>query len=490
VSELSGRLGALSADKRALLERALLDRRRAASQVISPRATAGPARLSATQHRLWFMDQLAPGVSTYNAIVAMWVTGEFDVDVLEQAVRASIERHEIVRTVITVEHDEPVQQPLDAWEFHVEQMAAAGDTAADRMTEAGRLAAAAARRPYDLAKDLMLRCVVIEVEPDRHLLAFCEHHIAFDGWSDEVFFGEVSEYYNAVRAGRPAPAPEPLGIQFADFAEWQQARLEAGALDGHAEYWAATLADAAPVLQLPLDRPRPDRQAYAGRHLPIDFDHAAGVKALRTRLGATDFMVLVAAWAATLYRWSGQSDIVLGTPMANRNRLELEGLIGFFSNTVPLRIRVDGAQSFADLVRQTTLAVVGAFDHQDLPFDRIVEAAAPVRDPRVNPLCQANVRVQSGPLPRLSLDHADVELAHIDMGFARFDIAVELQVDEDAIGGYLEYDEALFDEATALGVVARLDMVVGAVVADPDLSIWDIPQPAAGSARRRRGGSS
>ncbi len=477
MSDIAGRLSALPADKRAALERALLARRRAATLSVQPRDRSRPAPLSATQQRLWFHDQLAPGATTYNAIVAMWVNGALDVDLLEAAVRDSIARHEIIRTVIRVDGDEPVQYALDDWTFDIRRATAVDDAAALAV------AAAVAGEPYDLGQDLALRVLVVDVGGDRRLVAFCEHHIAFDGWSDDTLFREIDAYYNAGRA----PDREPLPLQFADFAAWQRARLDNGDLDGHVRHWKAVLDGAPAVLEMPIDAPRPARQTFHGRHLPISLPHAVGVRALRAELGATDFMVLVAAWAATLYRWSGQPDIVLGTPMANRNRVELEPLIGFFSNTVPLRVQVEGAQSFADLVRHVNTVVLDAFDHQDLPFERIVEAAAPERDPRVNPLAQVNVRVQSGPLPRLRLDGTTSELVHVDLGFARFDLAVEFQVDDDGIGGYLEFNQDLFTEATARSVLERLDLLLAGVLADPDQSIWDIPQPAARAPRRVRG---
>jgi non-ribosomal peptide synthetase component F len=243
----------------------------------------------------------------------------------------------------------------------------------------------------------------------------------------------------------------------------------------------------------------------------VRLEYAAGVRRMRRRLGATEFMLLVAAWAATLYRWSGESDIVLGTPMANRNRVELESLIGFFSNTVPLRVRIDGAQSFRELVACVSETALQAFDNQDLPFDRIVEAIDPVRDPRCNPLFQVNVRVHSGRLPTLDVPGLAAEPVHLDLGWSRFDLALELHVEDDVIGGYLEYNSALFAEGalelhveddviggyleynsalfaegTARMIVRRLDMLLGAALDEPDRAIWNLPQPSAGSSARRR----
>lgn len=489
MSDLTSRLASLSAGQRQALERALAARRRTQDAAISPLPPGTPAPLSSGQRRLWFLGQLAPGVSTYHRLAGMWAYGALDVDVLEDAVRAVVARHEVIRTSIVLDQDEigePIQRPLTSWDFRLRRCRATAATSTGRRAEALAMATAMGREPYDLARDLILRAMVAQVEDNAWLIAFGEHHIAFDGWSDEIIYREISGHYNAAVAGRPVPVLRNLPVQFADFAAWEQARIASGTLAPQALFWTTTLAGAPLILDLPLDHPRPERQTFTGRHLPVDFDHGGGISALRSLLGATDFMILVAAWAATVYRWSGADDLVLGTPMANRLRPELEPLVGFFSNTVPLRIRIDGSQTFTQLVRDTTAVVLAAIDHQDLPFDRIVEALAPPRDPRANPLSQVNVRVQSGRLPRLELDGARVELIHMDIGFARFDMSVEMQMTGERIAGYLEYNDALFDEATAISVRDRLDMLIGAVVADPNIAIWDIPQPPSTAPVRRR----
>jgi hypothetical protein len=418
----------------------------------------------------------------------MWVDGDLDVGLLRDAVRASVERHEVLRTVIDSSGEEPVQRVLDDWDVPFTCTVPAGATPRERSDAALRLAATAARAPYDLTRDVPLRVLVVDVGCARRLLAFLEHHIAFDAWSDANLFQEISAFYRSALDGQPTVGLAPLPVQYADFAEWQRRRIETGGFEKHAEYWRSTLRDAPHTLALPLDHPRPDRQTFAGRHVPLTLDHGAGLRRLRHDLRATDYMVLVAAWVAVLHRWTGDSDIVVGTPMANRTRAELEPLIGFFANTVPLRVRVDGAASFRDLVGRVTAGVLGAFDHQDLPFEKIVEAVDPVRDPRLNPLFQVNVRVQSGGPPALDLPGLRTEPVHVDMGFSRFDLAVEFQVEDDRIGGYLEYNTALFEGPTARALLERLDMLLGAALEDPDRALWELPQPSSRPTRRRAEG--
>jgi hypothetical protein len=494
VSDVEKRLGALSPEERARLERVLLARRRAARTTdtgvvaapIVPRDRSVPAVLSSAQRRLWFFDRLTPGATTYNAIVPLWLEGPVDLDVLEEAVRATVDRHEVLHSVIQVVDEEPVQVVLEEWDFEVVRLVAEGADPAARREHALALAAEVAGRPYDLGQDLTVRCAVIETGRDQRLFVLAEHHISFDGWSDEIAFREISDHYATVLGGQPAPDRQRPAVQYADYAVWQRARIDRGELAAHAAYWRSQLGGAPAVTDLPLDRERPLPQRFDGRHLEVSLDHAAAVRDFRVQVGATDFMVLVAAWAATLYRWSGETDLVLGTPMANRNAVELESLVGFFSNTVPLRVRVDGSSGFADLVRHVRDVALAAFDHQDLPFELIVDAVSPERVPGANPLFQVNVRVQSGPLPRLDLPGVRAEPVHIDLGFSRFDLAVELQMEPDRIGGYLELNQAVLDQTTGEQLLERLDQLLGAALADPAMPLWELPQPTSPSRRRPR----
>jgi amino acid adenylation domain-containing protein len=483
---LGERLRRLSLPQRAIFEQALLQRRARRPAGVTRRDRSTPAPLSSSQRRLWFFDQLDPGSPSYNAVVAFDVDGPLDVEVLEAAFRLSVERHEILRTGIRIVDDEPVQLPLKDWKFQIRHVACHGPTPHERMQQARELVVAAAREPYDLAADLTLRVLVVELEPERFLLAVLEHHIAFDGWSDEILFAEVSAAYAALRSGR-TPERGELPLQYADFADWQQELLRGDAAAELARYWRRVLAGAPPVLALPLDHPRPERQRFAGAHVPVEFGAAEAdtVRALALRTASTPFMVLVAVTVAVLYRWTGQDDITIGTPAANRNDIALEDLIGFFSNTLPLRVRVEGSDGFTGLLARVREAALGAFDHQELPFERIVETVAPERDPRVNPLFQVNVRVQTGPLPAPALPPAAVRPVHVDLGYSRFDLAVEYQLAGAGIGGYVEYNRALFDESTAVAFLQRIGGVLDAAGKDPAQPLWDLPQPT--TVRSRRG---
>jgi hypothetical protein len=478
------RLASLTPQKRALLEQTLLARRRTRLVGIQPRDRSVPTPLSSSQYRLWFFDQLDPGAPTYNAVLAMWVQGELDVAAFARALEISVARHEVLHTAIVSDRDEPVQVVLTDWRFELETPVVHGATLEDRERTAMALARLRAREPYDLARDLTLRAMLVQVAQRRWLLAVCEHHIAFDGWSDEILFREVTTSYRALGRGEQPKLAE-LPVQYADFAVWQRQQLTGATLDRLMAYWRSALADAAPVLDLPLDHPRPAVQTYSGRHLPLALNEQSAqlVREFSRANGLTDFMTLVAVFVATLYRWCGQSDVTVGTPSANRNQVELEQVIGFFSNTLPLRVRVDGSVGFDALAKQVKDVALAAFDHQDLPFDKIVEAAAPPRDPRVNPLFQVNVRVQGGAGAELALDGVEITATHLDLGFSRFDLAVEFQPTAQAIGGYLEYNEALFDESTAAALLARLDQTLVQVLTEPQAPLWVTP---AGSGSRRR----
>ena len=480
------RLESLSPDKRVLLER-LLVARATRTTVIPVRDRSVPAPLSPPQQRLWFMDQLAPGSPTYNAIVAIHTRGSLDTDVVREVMQRIIERHEVARTVIQ-DTDEPAQVVLDEWTFVMESVDVSSLALAERWPAAIDRVRAFARLPYDLSRDLPLRLIIVQLGADEHLLGFAEHHIAFDGWSDEVMFGELSEGYARLVAGREWD-PEPLAVQYADVAAWWDSTPSAGSLE---DYWRSTLEGAPPAVRLPVDRPHPDVQRFAGAHLPVRITGATDRLALlQTQESATSFMVLTAALAAMVYRWSGCSDLVFGTPFANRSRVEFEQLIGFFSNTVPLRFRVAGDASFRDLVKQSRTVCMGAFQHQELPFERIVELTRQERDPRRNPLFQVNVRVQQGGPPLPHFDGVEILPVEVDLGFSRFDIAFDLAVAGDGIAGYLEYNSDLFDEATITGLVDWTEELIANCLRRPDIAVQDLRfGPEAGSIRGRRRRSS
>jgi hypothetical protein len=460
----------LSPAKRALLERALQRRRESAGSgmTIARRPLPGPAPLSSAQQRMWFLDQWEPGSPTFNGARALRLRGALDGDALERSLRTAIERHESLRTVI-VPGAEPLQRALSEWSFELPVLAG---PAAPCEQDLDDLLRELSRRPFDLTSDLMLRATLIELGAEDHVLLLGMHHIAADAHSDRVLFAELAECYDAYRGGR-APNLPTLPIQYADYAVWQRERLQGDLLEELRSYWARTLDGAPELLRLPTDRPRLAVQRHEGSHHRIALDRqlADGLLALGREEGATLFIAMLAAFATLLYRLTGEEDIVIGSPIANRNNLELQGLIGFFTNTIALRTRLGGNPTFREVIGRARATALGAYAHQDMPFDKVVETVAPKRDPGHNPLFQVNFRAQATERPALALTAIEVEPIAVDIGFSRFDLALELELGPQALGGYFEYDRDLFDTASIVGFEERLRALLAQVVEHPDTPI-------------------
>lgn len=463
------RLDALTPEKRALLSDALRKRRSAG---IPRRRDIGPAPLSFSQQRIWFLDQWDPGAPTWNGARAMRMLGELDVDALQAAFEGVVERHESLRTVFPGEGREPRQVVLEDWAVRV-PVVDLGDLPPDeRERELPRLLREEARRTFDLRTDVTLRPTLFRLGSREHVLMIALHHISFDASSDPVLNREVAELYGAFRAGRPPRLPE-LPIQYADFAAWQRTRLQGEVLDDLVTYWRAQLAGVPARLRLPTDRARPAVQRHEGSHHYVSFDPALGrtLGELARAEGATIFMAFLAAFDTLLYRFTGQEDILVGSPIANRNHRELEGLIGFFSNTLVLRNRLGGNPSFRELLRRVRENAVGAYAHQELPFEKLVETLRVPRDPSYNPLFQVNFRAQAANAETLQLPGLTATPIAVDLSFSRFDLALELQVAKDALTGYFEYDVALLDLATIERLAADFAALLRELVRAPDAPI-------------------
>lgn len=490
---LRERLRALPPEKRALVERMLLARR-LGNGGVPPRDRSVPARLAPPQRRLWFMDQLAPGSPVYNAVVAIRVQGPLDLVVLRTALERVVARHELLHSVIHAGPD-PSQVVLDEWEVTFELRDVSDETPPGPSGDAARLSAAIdllrefCRRPYDLARDLPLRVAAVALGPDDHLIGFAEHHIAFDGWSDDVLFTELSDAYRALVTGE-GWHPDPLRVQYADVAEWLHARPADGPTE---DYWRAALAGAPAAVQLPTDRPHPPVPRYVGVHVPLRIPGVLEeLSQLRTDASATSFMVLIAALAGAVFRWSGASDLVVGSPFANRTHPDLEPLIGFFSNTLPLRLRIDADETFRQLIARSRATCIDAFQHQELAFERIVELSRQPRDRRRNPLFQVNLRVQQGGPPVPDLPGTTTSPVDVDLGFARFDLAADLLVTDEQIEGYVEYNSDLFDRSTIDDFVTWMSAFVQDCLRRPDVALRDLrfgPEAAPVRGRRRAAGA-
>jgi Condensation domain len=477
VSDLSSRLETLSPEKRALVERSLRQRRAAAAESaqIPRRGGSGPVPLSFAQQRMWFLEQWEPGGFTHNGGRAFHLRGPVDVGALEHALAAMVVRHEALRTVYLVEGREPRQHVLEECTVSLDVVDLSSLDANSREVELERQLRQLCREPFDLTSDVMLRPTLFRLGPDEQVLLVRLHHIAFDAFSDGVFFGELARLYTAHVDGTDAGLEE-LPIQYADFAVWQHTHLAGAHLERLVEYWREELKGAPQLLPLPLDGTRRSPQRHEGRHHPVSIEGSltGDIVAFGRSVGATPYMTLLSAFGVLLYRITGQDDVVVGSPIANRVRPELERLVGFFSNTVALRLRLAGNPSFRDIVQRTRATSLGAYEHQELPFERVVEELQVPRDARFNPIFQVNFRAQAEERRPLALPGVEATPIPIDIGFSRFDLALELQLEHDRVGGYIEYDLDLFEEDTITALAADVESALEQLVRNPDRSLLEL----------------
>ncbi len=435
----------------------------------------GALPVSFAQRRLWFLDQLEPGSFAYNLAGGIQLTGALDPAAFAGALSEIVRRHESLRTTFAAADGEPHAVIAPPARFPLPVVDLAGLPPAWRTGELSCLAAADARRPFDLAAGPLLRCLLVRLAAGRHALLLAMHHTVSDGWSLGVLLREISALYPAAAAGEGSPLPE-LRVQYADLAGWQREWLRGAALAVQLGWWRAHLAGAPPLLDLPADRPRPAVESHRGglATRPLGGELTAELEALARRLGATPFMVLLGAWGVLLARTAGVDDLVLGSPIANRGRSELEGMIGFFANTLVLRVdlgALGGNPRFPDLVRQVRESALGAYAHQDLPFEKLVEELHPDRELDRSPLFQATFALQNVPfstldLPGLTLAPlVDFVAASADGGRAQFDLDLALLPTADGLLARLEYSADLFDAATAERWAAHYRNLLAALVA-------------------------
>ncbi|WP_414682885.1 amino acid adenylation domain-containing protein, partial [Longimicrobium sp.] len=437
-------------------------------------ARTGRLPLSFAQQRLWFLEQMGGMGSMYHIPKGLRLRGELDGTALARALERIVERHEALRTTFHAAGGEPEQRiaPIGESGFHL----AGHDLSAhpDAEAELRRLAGEEANAPFDLERGPLVRGQLIRLAEDDHVLLLTMHHIVSDGWSSGVLTNEMGALYGAFREGRPDPLP-PLPVQYADYAAWQRKWVDGEVLREQAEYWTRTLAGAPERLELPIDRPRPARQDHAGALVGIDLGDqlSAGLKALSRRHGSTLHMTLLAGWAAVLDRLSGQGDVVVGTPSANRGRREIEGLIGFFVNTLALRIELGGSPSVSDLLRRVRERALEAQHHQDIPFEQVVELVQPARTLAHSPLFQVMFSWQSASESRLELPGLTLGgVSSASLQVAKFDLSLALGEAGGRIAGSLMYATSLFEQATIERHVAYLRRVLEAFAAD-DLQAVD-----------------
>ena len=434
-----------------------------------PRAEQdGPLPLSFAQERLWFLDRLEPGRSTYNLANALRLTGRLDATALARALAGVVERHSVLRTTYAEGPAGPVQvvgAPFAPPSPLVDLRAL---PAALRDAEARRQVAAEADRPFDLQCGPLLRALLLRLAPDEHLAVLTMHHIASDGWSMGVLVREVAALY----AG--APLPEPA-IQYADFAVWQRRRLRGALLEGQLAWWRQRLGGVAP-LDLPTDHPRPPVQTFRGARVPAAVPAAtAGVIArLGQRERATPFMTALAGFVALLSRWSGQDDVAVGTPHANRDRAEIEPLIGFFVNTLTLRSDASPT-GFRGLVARVRESALGAFAHREVPFEKVVEELHPERDLSRSPLFQVMFILQNNAAGTLELPGLTIAPYGFAVTTAKFDLTLALTEEEGGFAGSFELNADLFERATIARLADHYRNLLAGAAADPERAIAELP---------------
>ncbi|WP_323118210.1 non-ribosomal peptide synthetase [Burkholderia alba] len=429
-------------------------------------ARDGALPLSFSQQRLWFIAQFDGVKDSYHIPLALRMHGALDALAWRRALDRIFARHEALRTVFAEEGGQPVARilPPDGGLPMLEHDLRGLPDAAQRVEQ---LSADEAHAPFDLARGPLARARLIRLADDTHLFLLTQHHIVSDGWSQGVLLRELAALYDAFAAGGDDPLA-PLALQYADYAAWQRRWLRGDRLAAQTGYWRRALADAPVLLNLPTDRARPPQQSFAGALLPLTLDAGLtqALRRLSQRHGTTLFATLLAAWAAVLGRLAGQDDVVVGIPTANRNRLEVEPLIGFFVNTLALRVDLSGQPSVADLLARVRSATLAAQDHQDLPFEQVVEIVQPPRRLDHTPLFQAMFAWQSQGAGRLDLPGLQASVVHGGYDIVKFDLELHLSEDGDTVSGALNYATALFDAATVERHRGYLLALLDAMVAD------------------------
>ncbi len=436
----------------------------------------GDLPLSFSQQRLWFLDRLQPGDPVYNIPAAFRLAGRLAAGAFEAAFREVVRRHEVLRTRFAEGGGEPRQVIDRDVPLAVPRIDLAGLAPVRREEELARLAREEALLPFDLARGPVLRVRLVRLDPEEHAALVTVHHIAADGWSMGVLVREIAAVYESCVTDMPSTLPE-LPLQVADFAVWQRERLRGERLAAELAWWRESLADAPAALPLPIDRPRPPMPSSRGavRALRLPAELAGELAALGRREGATLFMTLLAAFAVLLQRWTGEDDLPVGTPVAGRTRAELEGLIGFFVNTLVLRAGLAGDPPYRELLARVRTISLGAYAHQDLPFERLVEELLPARDLSHNPLFQVMFALQNAPRPDLRLAGLEVQPVPAGEVRAKLDLSLTLEETPAGLEGSFEYATDLFDAATVERFAGHLRSLLAGVAAGPDCRLSDLP---------------
>lgn len=455
---------------------------------LQPAERKGALPLSFAQQRLWFLDQLEPGSPLYNIHTLLRLSGPLEIAVLERTLNEIVRRHEVLRTNFRLSDEQPVQVIASELSLKLKVLDARGHPSAQREIEVQRLTAEEARRPFDLADGPLLRACLIQLGDQEHLLSLTVHHIIADGWSMGVLAEEVAVLYRAFTTGVDSPLPE-LTIQYADFAVWQRQWLQTEAVTRQLDYWKRQLASL-PLLKLPASKVQSEDPSYRGgvSYFLLDQNLTDDLKALSRSEGVTLFMTLLAAFQILLHRHSKQEDLVIGTDVANRFPVETEKLIGFFVNQLVLRTNLSHNPTFRELVRRVQDVTLEAYEHQDVPFDKLVETLSPDRSVSRTPLFQAKLVLQNSPIEPLTLPGLRIQQLNLEQGTqtAKFDLLLTFVETEQGLSASVEYATDLFDSVAVERLSHRFTSLLDDIVARPDARLSEFEDFAEMARRDQR----
>jgi amino acid adenylation domain-containing protein len=442
---------------------------------IRPLSRDQPIPLSFAQERLWFLEQLEPGSSVYSIGRAARVKGQLSVKALESSLTEIVRRHEALRTSFQLVdgHAFQVMRPAQKLSISLIELSSLSD--AERDSDTSLLIREEARRPFDLSKGLFLRATLLRRSDDDHVLIITTHHIVSDAWSMGILTRELWILYETYANENPSPFPE-LPVQYADYAVWQREWLQGAVLESQLAYWKKQLENI-PIVNLPMDRPRPAKQSFRGAREPIALSESltAAINELSRREAVTQFMTLLAAFNVLLYRYSGQDDVVVGSPVTNRNRTEIEGVIGFFVNTLVLRNNLAGKPTFKQLLSRVRDAFLDAYAHQDLPFENLVQELQADRELSRNPLFQVMFALQNATRPPPQISRITIERMEIESETSQFDLSLFLRERDGKLIGFFDYSTELFDPPKIKRMAGHFETLLRAIVTDPGQTISDLP---------------
>lgn len=427
---------------------------------------------SFAQQRLWFLDQLAPGQANYNVPTTIILKGQLNLDILKQCMETVVQRHESLRTTFTEKDGDPLQVIHDTVEINLPLVDISDLPEDERKEKAAVLAKEEAATPFDLAKGPLFRVQLVRLAEQEHLALINLHHIITDGWSSGVLIQEIARLYNAFIKEEPSPLPD-LPVQYADYAAWQRNWLQGEVLEKQLAFWKEYIGQNPPVLELPTDNPRPAMQTFNGRSIRWDLpkDLSQKVSAFCRKEGATMFMTLLAAFQTLLHRYTSQQQILVGSPIANRNRSETEKLIGFFVNTLVFKADFSEISDFKSLLQQVRENTLQAYAHQDLPFEQLVEALQPQRDMSHSPLFQAAFILQNAPFERFDLEGLTIEPFMAENPTAKYDLTLYTSETDDGLVCFWEYNTDLFRQETIERMMGHFQNLLDAIMEEPKQKI-------------------